>query len=162
MNSFQVSFHIPVNFFKFFSWSGKSNEQGITTQDPGRPLIKGGTATVQDLVSVWITAIRAEINAIKMKNGLKTCLSRLRLYTVVFVAGDASYLSSESTKDTDSIWKMPYSSLRLRSAKKKVTHFKAFAVSLFADFNRTHLKYPWRLWFIQVITLTLTQFKLIF
>lgn len=33
----------------------------------------------------------------------------------------------------------------------KVTHFKAFAVYLIPDLNSTHLKYPWRLLFIQVI-----------
>lgn len=48
MRRFASSSHIPVNLTSFFPGSGKLYEQGITTQDPRRPLTEGGTSMVQD------------------------------------------------------------------------------------------------------------------
>lgn len=53
MTCFVGSVHIPVNWVSFFPGFGKSYEQGITTQDPGRPLTEDGTLLVQD--AAWET-----------------------------------------------------------------------------------------------------------
>lgn len=151
MNWLLASFHIPMNCVGFFFWSGKSNEQGITTQDPGKPLIKGGTLIVQLLVSVWITAIRPENNVIKMGNSLKTHLSGLQLHSVSFVVVWCLTFQVKVQK-TQSPFERCHILLSEWDLPIKWHIFRLLLFIFLGTFiNITQIIYPWRFLFIQVI-----------